>query len=40
MRVRDDRIVYEVRKKPSLFMCWLLAPRRDKEIYRAALNRK
>ena len=40
LRVGDYRIVYEVRKKTVVVYVLAVGPRRDKEIYRAALKRK
>ena len=40
LRVGDDRIVYEVRKKTVVVYVLAIAPRRDNEIYRAVLKRK
>ena len=40
LRVGDYRVVYEVRKKTVVVYVLAVGPRRDKEIYRAALKRK
>ena len=40
LRVGDYRVVYQVREKMILVYVLAVGPRRDKEIYRAALKRK
>ena len=40
LRVGDYRVVYEVREKRVVVYVLAVGPRRDKEIYRAALKRK
>ena len=40
LRIGDYRVVYRVREKAVVVYVLAVGPRRDKEIYRAALNRK
>lgn len=40
LRVGDYRVVYLVKRKMVVVYVLAVGPRRDKEIYRAALNRK
>jgi len=40
LRVGDHRVVYQVREKTVVVYVLAVGPRRDKEIYRAALKRK
>ncbi len=40
LRVGDYRVVYQVREKTVVVYVLAVGPRRDKEIYRAALKRK
>jgi mRNA interferase RelE/StbE len=40
LRVGDYRVVYQVRKKRVVVYVLAVGPRRDKEIYKAALKRK
>ena len=39
LRIGDCRVVYQVEEKVTVFVL-AIGPRRDKEIYRAALKRK
>ncbi len=40
LRVGDCRVVYQVREKTVVVYVLAVGPRRDKEIYRAAVRRK
>ena len=40
LRIGDYRVVYQVREKTVIVFVLAIGPRRDKEIYRAALKRK
>jgi len=40
LRVGDNRVVYQVREKTVVVYVLPVGPRRDKEIYRAAVKRK
>jgi mRNA interferase RelE/StbE len=40
LRVGDYRVVYQVREKKVVVYVLAVGPRRDKEIYKAALKRK
>jgi mRNA interferase RelE/StbE len=40
LRVGDYRVVYQVREKKIVVYVLSVGPRRDKEIYRAAMKRK
>ena len=40
LRVGDHRVVYQVREKTVVVYVLAVGPRRDKEIYRAAVKRK
>jgi len=40
LRIGDYRVVYQVREKTIIVYVLAVGPRRDKEIYRAALKRK
>lgn len=40
LRVGDYRVVYHVREKTVVVYVLAVGPRRDKEIYRAAVKRK
>ena len=40
LRIGDYRVVYQVREKAIIVYVLAVGPRRDKEIYRAALKRK
>ena len=40
LRVGDYRVVYRVREKAVVVYVLAVGPRRDKEIYRAAIKRK
>lgn len=40
LRVGDYRVVYQVRQETVVVYVLAVGPRRDKEIYRAALKRK
>lgn len=40
LRVGDYRVVYQVREKTVVVYVLTVGPRRDKEIYRAAVKRK
>jgi mRNA interferase RelE/StbE len=40
LRVGDYRVVYQVREKTVMVYVLAIGPRRDKEVYRAALKRK
>jgi mRNA interferase RelE/StbE len=40
LRIGDYRVVYQVREKTIIVYVPAVGPRRDKEIYRAALKRK
>ena len=40
LRVGDCRVVYQVREREVVVYVLAVGPRRDKEIYRTALNRK
>ena len=40
LRVGDYRVVYQVREKKVVVYVLAVGPRRDKEIYRAAVKRK
>jgi len=40
LRIGDYRVVYQVRKREIMVFVLAVGPRRDKEIYQAALKRK
>lgn len=40
LRIGDYRVVYQVREKEIMVFVLAVGPRRDKEIYQAALKRK
>ncbi len=40
LRIGDYRVVYQVREKTIIVYVLAIGPRRDKEIYSAALKRK
>ena len=40
LRIGDYRVVYQVREKTIIVYVLAVGPRRDKEIYRAAVKRK
>ena len=40
LRIGDYRVVYQVREKKVVVFVLAIGPRRDKQIYNAALKRK
>ena len=40
LRIGDYRVVYQIREKTVIVFVLAIGPRRDKEIYRAAMKRK